>query len=51
MIGRLGTLYMTGRIGPTMFWKSAAGQADVCQVPKERSLCRGSWLTYAQFTL
>ena len=51
-IGRYQALfYNSGRIGPTMFWKSAAGGGGVLDAAKRTALwAGGAGLTYAQFT-
>ena len=42
---------MDGRIGPTMFWKSAAGAGGVLTATQRTALyAAGAGLTYAAFT-
>jgi hypothetical protein len=42
--------YMAGRIGPTMFWKSAAGEGGVLSTAQRTALWNsGNGLTYAAF--
>jgi len=44
--------WMNGRIGPTMFWKSAAGGGGVLTAAQRTALYNaGAGLTYAAFTL
>lgn len=46
-----GALYMDGRIGPTMFWKSAGGGGGVLSVEQKTALYNaGAGLPYASFT-
>lgn len=46
-----GGVHMDGRIGPTMFWKSAAGGGGVLSAAQRTALYNGgAGLTYAQFT-
>ena len=47
-----GSALMNGRIGPTMFWKSAAGGGGVLTAAQRTALYNaGAGLTYAAFTL
>ena len=53
-IGRLGALafYMDGRIGPTMFWKSAPGVGGILTAAQRTQLWNGGTpLRHDQFTV